>query len=232
MKENDNALTGRRRWFLGSLGVVAAGAAVATASSPSAQAQSAAGFVPAKHDKDAWMDALSGVHRAFLDTSTTNGGVTAMNYAHNILLAHVEDYGGKESDYAMIICFRHQATPLGYNDAMWTKYGEILSNFMRFTDSRTEKPFSVNPLDLPGRADFASRGHTLKEMAGRGARYAVCNRATHTISGVIARATGGDEGAIYNELAANIIADGQLVPAGVLAATRSQEYGYSLLYAG
>ena len=90
----------------------------------------------------------------------------------------------------------------------------------------------VNPLGIPGRPDLASRGHTLQEMAGRGAHYAVCNRATHSISTFIARATSGDEEAIYQELASNIIADGRLVPAGVMAATRSQEYGYSLLYSG
>ena len=36
---------------------------------------------------------------------------------------------------------------------------------------------------------------------------------------------------IYQELVANAIPNGRFVAAGVVAATRSQEYGYSLLYA-
>ena len=233
MSEQENTLEGRRRWLLGSLGAVAAGAAVVSASSSAAQSSSsAASFTPAKHEVDAWMGALPGVHRAFLDTSTSNGGITAMNYAHNILLVHVDDYGGSESDYAMIVCFRHQSTPLGYNDAIWQKYGVPLSGFTGLTDSKTEKPFTANPLGISGRADLASRGHTLQEMAGRGAHYAICNRATHTVAGFLARATGGNADAIYEELATNVIEAGRLVPAGVMAATRSQEYGYSILYSG
>lgn len=231
MNEQDKALQGRRRWLLGSLGAVAAGAAVVSASSNAAQS-SAAGFTPAKHDIDAWMGELPGVHRAFLDTSTSNGGLTAMNYAHNILFVQDEDYGGSESDYAMVVCFRHMATPLGYNDAMWAKYGATLSGFSGLKDSKTDQAFMVNPLNIPDRSDFASRGHTLSEMAGRGVHYVVCNRATHSISSVLARATGGDADAIYEELAANLISDARMVPAGVMAATRSQEYGYSLLYSG
>lgn len=233
MNEQDKALQGRRRWLLGSIGAVAAGAAVVSAASNAAQATApTTGFTPARHALDAWMGEMLGVHRAFLDTSTTNGGITALNYAHNLLLVQVDDYGGTESDYALVVCYRHQSTPLGYNDAMWAKYSEAFSTFMGLTDSRTEKPFTVNPLDIPGRADFASRGHTLSEMAGRGVRYAVCNRATHSVSGFVARATGGNADAIYAELAANLIADARMVPAGVTAATRSQEYGFSLLYAG
>lgn len=233
MNEQDKALQGRRRWLLGSLGAVAAGAAVISASSNAAQSSApATNFTPARHAIDAWMNEMPGVHRAFLDTSTTNGGITALNYAHNILLVHVDDYGGSESDYALVVCYRHQSTPFGFNDAMWAKYGKAFSTFIGLTDSRTEQPFIVNPLDIPGRSDFASRGHTLSEMAGRGARYAVCNRATHTVSGFVARATSGDADAIYAELAANLIADARMVPAGVMAATRSQEFGYSLLYSG
>ena len=178
------------------------------------------------------MEEMAGVHRAFLDSSTTNGGITALNYAHNILLVHVEDYGGKESDYAMVVCYRHQSTPIGYNDAMWAKYSEAFSAFMGLKDSRTDQAFTVNPMNIPGRPDFASRGHTLSEMAGRGVRYAVCNRATLSVSGFVARATGGDAAAIYQDLAANLIADARMVPAGVMAATRAQEFGYSLLYSG
>lgn len=233
MKDQLKALQGRRRWFLGGLGAVAAGAALASASSNAAQsaAPAATGFVPAKHAGDDWME-MPGTHRAFLDTSTTNGGITVLNYAHNMLLVHVEDYAGKESDYAMIICYRHQATPLAYNEAMWAKYGDGLSAFLGLKDTNTEQPYLVNPMNIPNRADFASRGHTLNEMTSRGVHYAVCNRATLNVSGFLARRIDGVVADIHRELVANLIPNARIVPAGVTAVMRAQERGYSLLYAG
>ena len=44
--------------------------------------------------------------------------------------------------------------------------------------------------------------------------------------------TGGDAAEIYEELVASKVPDSRFVPAGVIATTRAQEHGYSLLYAG
>ena len=35
----------------------------------------------------------------------------------------------------------------------------------------------------------------------------------------------------HDEIVANIVPNGHMVPAGVMALTRAQEYGYSFLYA-
>ena len=37
-------------------------------------------------------------------------------------------------------------------------------------------------------------------------------------------------GEVHDELVANMVANGHMVPAGVMALTRAQEHGYSLLY--
>lgn len=232
MNEQDKALQGRRRWLLGSLGAVAAGAAVVSASSNAAQSTApAAGFVPVKHAQDAWLNEVTGEHRAFLDSASTEGGLTAMHYANNLLSVQAEDYAGSESEFSVVVCFRHVSTPLGFNDAMWAKYGASLSAYMSFNDPKTDQAFMVNPLSM-ARSDMANRGRTLSEMAGRGVQFAICNRATRGISGMLARASGGDANAIYEELVANIAGNARMVPAGVMAVTRSQEYGYSLLYSG
>ena len=44
-------------------------------------------------------------------------------------------------------------------------------------------------------------------------------------------ATGGDADTIYNELAANLIPNSHLVPAGIVAVNRAQERGYSAVHA-
>ncbi len=231
MSDHSNPPSGRRS-FLSRLGFVAAGASVAAAVANTASAQTAPKrFEPPRHEEDAWLDQFPGVHRAYIDAFTGLGGVTAMNYANNILGSHADVYGGTDADYAMIMCFRGQATPLAWSDAIWTKYGAAFANYVNFPDPRTQQHFTVNPLMMADRADLPSRGNTLEMIAGRGVHYAVCNRATRSISTMVARATGGDAEAIYQELVASIFEGARMVPAGVLATTRAQEYGYSVLVA-
>jgi len=222
MNEDSKILSKRRR-FLTGIGVVATGATLAASTNAAAQ-RSQSGFTPARHSLDSWMDELGGIHRAFIDSSLGRGGMSAMNYARNILMGNREDYGGSDADYALIICFRHMATPLGYNHAMWEKYGEGLSRFSSLTTGNNE-PRTANPI-LSGSGE-----NTIETLASRGVHFAICNRATHAVSRSLARNANATEEEIYQELTANNIPNSRFVPAGVLAATRSQEYGYSLLYA-
>ncbi len=232
MSNNSDKLQGRRK-FLTGVGLAAAAATATAASSAQAASNSNSannGFTPVRHDEDAWLDANSAGHRVFIDTSTSSGGVTALNYASNIMVGHTEGYDDTdESDIATIICFRHGATPLGYNDAMWGKYGTLFSQMLSLKDQNTDGPFAINPLNQ-SEQDFGNRGNTIESLIARGVSYAICRRATGAFSRRIASATGGDAEAIFNELIANNIPNSRYVPAGVLAATRSQEYGYSLLY--
>ena len=61
---------------------------------------------------------LLGNHRAFVDSSSIVGGATAVWNAGNMIDAHVREYEGKPSDYALMVCFRHLSTPYGYDDAI------------------------------------------------------------------------------------------------------------------
>lgn len=220
-----------RRQFLSGVGVVATGAAGATfAATASAADNIEPRFVAAKHAEDAWLDVPS-LHRAFIDSSTTLGGITALNYAHNILFAHAEDYDGAESDYALVVCFRHQSTPFGFNDSIWAKYGEYFASSLDFKDPNTDEHFVSNPLNQP-RSDFSNRGNTIDSLITRGVSYAICNKATRGLAGRLAGFSGGSADDIFLDLKANNIPNSRYVAAGVIATTRSQEYGYSLLYAG
>ena len=230
MSNNSDKLQGRRK-FLAGVGLAAATATVASSAQDASNNKGANnGFTPARHDEDAWLDANSAGHRVFIDTSTSSGGTTALNYASNIMVGHTEGYeDGAESDIATIICFRHGATPLGYNDAMWEKYGTQFSQMLSLKDRNTDGPFKINPMNQ-SEQDFGNRGNTIDSLITRGVSYAICRKATRSFSGRLARITGGDVDAIFNELMANNIPNSRFVPAGVLAATRSQEFGYSLLY--
>lgn len=226
MKKNEGKL--RRRSVLTGMGIAAAGMMGTSA----ARAQgSSAGFMPERHEGDSWMDELAGRHRVWIDTSYGLGGMEALHYANNILNANVNVDGGKDSDYAMVICWRHYATALGYTDSVWARYGEIFSAAMQLNDYRSGEPFTVNPANVDS-MDLDHGGDTHNKMHGRGVKIALCNAATGWYSRYVAAETGGKAEDIYAEFVANTVPDSRFVAAGVFATTRAQEYGYSLLYAG
>lgn len=220
-----------RRSLLTGIGLAASGLSLGAALDAGAQ-DAPASFQPARHPEDDWLNAIPGNHRAFIDSSRPMGGVEALQYASNILSAHVSSYDGAESDYAMIVCFRRFATPLGYGDGVWEKYGHVFNRLVPFPDPATGEPFTVNPGNIAGRRDLPNRGNTIDSLGERGVLFLICGAATRVISGILARAVGGESEDIYKELVDSAVANSQFVTAGVLTATRSQEYGYSLLAAG
>jgi intracellular sulfur oxidation DsrE/DsrF family protein len=221
MKDKNIDRNERRNLVSGLSMAAIAGAAVAATP---AQAQSK-GFEPARHEQDAWMDQIPGIHRVFIDTSDASGGTNAINYALNIKNEHNNAYGGSDDEMAMILCYRHASTPFAFNNAMWEKYG---AGFAMLTGQGGENAPTSNNL-------FAR----LEGLAERGVHFAICSKATELTATIVARqvneqkAEGAEDVAwqeIFEELKANAMPNAHFVPAGVIAATRSQEYGYSLLY--
>ena len=127
-----------RRSLLAGMGVAAAGV-VAGGSAASAQEGR---FQPTRQTSDAWMDEMAGGHRVWIDTSYGLGGMEALHYANNILTSHANVDKGKDSDYAMIICWRHYATALGFTDPMWEKYGSYFSAAMQLMNPQTGREHS------------------------------------------------------------------------------------------
>ncbi|MCH8264921.1 MAG: hypothetical protein IIC10_05935 [Proteobacteria bacterium] len=221
MKKTDQDVIGRRS-LLTNMSVAAVAGLAVSATSASAQApQLAAGFEAARHSEDAWMGELQGSHRVFIDSASLVGGGNALRYANNIISAHEDGYGGTASDFALVVCFRHGSTPYGFDDAMWAKYGK---GFSRAADP---VPTS-NPMNA---ASFSNGQNTIASIRARGVQFAICARATRSLSRRLAAAAGGSAEDIFAELVAGAIPNSRFVAAGVLAVTRAQEYGYSLLYA-
>ncbi|HJO12640.1 MAG: hypothetical protein QGG67_05730 [Gammaproteobacteria bacterium] len=219
MSKEDKDLIARRALITG-MGVAAATGLAVSASSATAQSSASEDFEPERHSLDSWFEELAGVHRAFLDSSTIPGGESALLYAGNILAAHEEDYAGSASDYAMVVCFRHASTPFGFNDAIWAKYGAQLN--------RSADPVpTTNPMNSP---TFNNGQNTIASLVERGVHFAICLRATRSLSRRLARGSDDSADQVLAELRANAIPNGRFVPAGVVAATRAQEYDYSLLY--
>ena len=226
-----NGMRSRRSLMLGvGSAVVAAGLG-----SRSAEGQTSGAFRPSRHPEDGWLDQRPGTHRVFIDAATANGAGEAILFANNLYTAHKAAYaGGGDGDFAMVVCLRHFATPFAYTDAVWAKYGKALSAMVSFTDPKTKEAPSTNLYNSPAYGlSLPTLGNTIDAVTKRGAYFAVCDTATHFLSAQLAgMMTGGSADAIYKDLSTSLIPNSRLVSAGVMAVTRSQEHGYSLLYAG
>jgi intracellular sulfur oxidation DsrE/DsrF family protein len=222
--------TKSRRSFLTNLGVAtsAAGATFAAgATGAHAQTSSNARWQPARHTQDDWFDKLPGKHRMFFDTTNAAALANAIWFAGNFYIANKSAYGLEGSDLAVIVCVRSSSTAFGYNDAIWAKYGALLSQQAEFTDPKTKEAPKVNYYAPTGSATPV-RGRSLATMIAQGVQFAVCSQSSHGIAGRIANATGAKADDVYNEIGANLIGQARFVPAGIIAVNRAQEYGYSI----
>jgi len=213
-------------------GVVAAAAGFA-AGGKRVFAQGAAGaFQPTRHSPDEWLGQVPGRHRTIIDCSSANGAGTALLWANNLFVANKNGYQLNDSDLAMVICLRHFATGFAYSDAIWAKYGNTVSSAVAFVDPRTKQSPSANLLNAKDYGEaLPNGGVTIAALVQRGVQFAVCGMATQRIAGLIARAVNADAQAVQKELVANLIPNSHLMAAGVVATTRAQEYGYTLLTA-
>jgi intracellular sulfur oxidation DsrE/DsrF family protein len=88
----------------------------------------------------------------------------------------------------------------------------------------------VNLLNAKGYGEAVpNRGVTLEALAKQGAQFGVCALSTRALAGSIAHAAGSTTEAILAELTANLVTNARLVPAGVVAVSRAQERGYTLV---
>jgi intracellular sulfur oxidation DsrE/DsrF family protein len=55
--------------------------------------------------------------------------------------------------------------------------------------------------------------------------------ATRRLAGTIANAVSGNADAIFAEISANLVNNGRMVPAGIIAVNRAQERGYTFVSA-
>jgi intracellular sulfur oxidation DsrE/DsrF family protein len=224
-----------RRSFLSrlGLGMTTLGATLGS-SAASAQAPAPAPrWQPGRHAQDDWLDHVPGQHRFVFDTTQFEGFGGSLLYANNFFLANQNGYGLGNADLAVVLVLRHNSTVFAFNDAMWAKYGEPISERNSLKDPSTRKAPKVNIFNAAALGgSLPSLGTTLDSLLKRGVHLAVCDMATHRVSNAIAQASKGSADAIYKELTANLLANAHIVPAGIVAVNRAQERGYSFANVG
>jgi intracellular sulfur oxidation DsrE/DsrF family protein len=206
----------QRRAIVAGLGAMAAsalGARTVEAQSTS----SSESFTPTLHAQDEWMSAMKGQHRIVLDVTSPTGVPDAIRFAGNLLTGHKNGWAVEESDVAVLVCFRHGATPFGYADAIWSKYGKTI-------DPKATPPPAANPYNSGEQAQLAA-------LAKRGVQFMVCGTASRGLAGRIA-GPGGDVEAVLKEMGANLIPSARIVPAGVVAVVHAQERRFALISVG
>ena len=160
------------------------------------------------------MSGMKGQHRIVLDVTSPTGVPDAIRFANNLLAGHKNGWGVEESDVAVLVCFRHGATPFGYTDAIWSKYGKTI-------DPKATPPPAANPYNSGEQTQLAA-------LAKRGVQFMVCGTASRGLAGRIA-GSGGDVEAVLKEMGANLIPSARIVPAGVVAVVHAQERRFSLI---
>jgi intracellular sulfur oxidation DsrE/DsrF family protein len=220
-----------RRSFLSVLGLTAAAAGTVGTILPAGAQSSNRRFEPSRHAKDDWLDQVPGQHRFVFDTTTPQAAGGALLYANNFFTANKSGYNLDPVDLAVVIVMRHFSTPFAYNDAMWAKYGAHFSELVEFTDPKTKQAPATNLYNAAGYGfSLPNFGTTLDSLVQRRVQFAVCDMATHFFAGALADKTKTVADNVYDELAANLIPNSHLVPAGIVAVNRAQERGYAFSY--
>jgi intracellular sulfur oxidation DsrE/DsrF family protein len=236
MRTGSRAKLGRRSLLTGlGSGAAAVGAAFATGEATLAaqSAPAAASWQAVRHPEDDWFDQPAAKHRIFFDTTTSDGFGEAIAFANNTFTGNRNGYGLTDADIAIVICARHRSTVFAYDAAMWAKYGAAFAERNKFNDPKTGQPPTVNVFQAEGYGSvLTSNGIRLDALLRRGVRLAVCTLSTRANAGLIAQKTGRPVDEIFNELAAHLVPNARLVPAGIVAVNRAQERGYTFSYAG
>ena len=217
-----------RRKFIGTL-AAGTGLAGLTAFSQSIDAL-AKSTTRSSDEADAWLKKnIKGDHRVVYDGPEPNDAFPiAWTWAYYL----TNNQSGTTDDEMTGVCvLRHNGLALAMKDELWEKYkfGEMFN----ITDNVAKAPAVKNPYYEPRDGDFPVPGiDGIKRLQERGALFCACNLAITVFSGMVAQKMNLNPDEVKAEWTAGILPDIQIVPSGVWALGRAQEYGCGYIYAG
>jgi hypothetical protein len=211
-----------RRGFIGTVAAAAAGLGMVGLLPGSASADATASSA-ADPQLEAWFGKLQGKHRVVFDAPAVNSGMP-MVWPRVYLLTMKGTYPNDQAT-AMVIA-RHEGLPLALTDAIWAKYhlGEMF-NVKNGDAPATSNPFAnITTLPLP---DLGTAG-----LLKTGVLIGACDVALTMSSGAAAQKMGLDPKVVKAEWVAGLFPGVQVVPSGVMAVARAQEFATSYIFAG
>jgi hypothetical protein len=215
----------QRRAFLGQLGLAAAVLAGAGASSPlDAEELRAGGGLPAADWDMSWLDLLAHAkYRATFNVAEL-ADFAAASHARRFMDQFHEVEGTSDADTRAVFVFRHQGTPIGFNDVLWDKYA--IGEARKIDDPDTHAPARRNinwKAAASGSAD--DRAESLEALHARGAIMLVCNIAAKGWAETTAKKTNASADDVYADMKANLLPGAILAPSGIFALIRAQNAG-------
>jgi hypothetical protein len=227
--QNENGTS--RREFIGRVTTGAIALGVGSASLPA----EASASVTSSSPDESWLQGVAGNHAQIFDMTQPQGGFALVKVS-NYLDTYKTAYNLTPPKVIAIVGLWGNATPLGFNDAMWAKY-----NFSTMTSTLTrgaKAPVTRNPfvataagaatmglegiIDVPGSA-------TMSALQQRGARFILCNNAFNFWVRRLSEGGAGTVTAIRSEMEQNMVPGVIIVPAMVIAFNRAQQAGASYM---
>ena len=207
---------------------------VAAAASPSPSPEPS--FPPLHFDVAAF-DAVLNVpapHKHLFAAAKLNGGLI-LDAARSTIDAW-GDIGVSPKEVQPALVFYHFTTCLGFNDRIWNEYFiptqpknakpvEFATDFASIYDGKSRGNPCLHKTGKPGDTSIESL------IADANARFFVCNNATKYFAGYAAKRLKLAPLDVYATMAANLVPNAMLVPAGVWGIHAVQERHYTYLQA-
>ncbi len=174
---------------------------------------------------EAWFKRINGKHRAVFDAPGMNSGFPAI-FPRVYLITMNQTYGTKDADNSVVLILRHEAIPMGMQDAMWAKYpfGEEMGVKDGEAPAKRNVYATIEGLPLPGLG--------VNELLKSNVLVGVCNMALTVASAHFAQKMNLDAATVKQEWIDHLLPGVQVVPSGVMAVGRAQEEGCGYVFAG
>lgn len=211
-----------RRGFFGRLTAAAIGLGAAGLL-PETAAALAPSSNAANPELEAWFKRLAAKHHTVFDAPEPNGGMPAI-WPRVYLNTTEATYPG-EKTMAMVI-LRHGGLCMGLNDTIWAKYhlGEMFNIKDGDAPAMSNPWGSITSLPMPGLG--------IIELLKSGVLIGACDVALTMLSMKAAAKMKMDPAAVKKEWIAGLYPGIQVVPSGVFAVARAQEFGAQYIFAG
>jgi len=221
----------KRREFLGRLaaGAVALGLTGSVPSAFAAETIVSGDTTPS----DKWLKSVTGKHRQFFDMPNHENGMGVL-HVRNYLNTMRDTYGLKHPAVTAVVSLYGMTTLLGFNDAMWQKYGigkpiKVMdgSNAPATGNVFYKAPAGSASLSLTGAPLPIPADSSISALQDRGAVFILCNNAFNLWMGLLGGAKSAD---LRKEFEANMLPGVFLVPAMVVAVNQAQMHGCTYMY--
>ncbi|MBS3915122.1 MAG: hypothetical protein KG003_11515 [Bacteroidetes bacterium] len=235
MKTNLNENQANRRGFLKILAGTAATLGI-TSYVKSAQQAVEANMPDAKmHIADQWMKtSIKGKHRMVFDVTQPHD-VLPFAWPKVFLMTNGAT-GTPEKENTAMVVLRHNAICYAFGHELWAKYN--FGQMFKAMSPPEHKEFATkNPFWQPAKGAFNIPGIGavpigINELQESGVLFCVCDAAMTVFSAVAADMMKMDAATVKKEWEAAVLPGIQIVPSGVWAVGRAQEYDCSYCFAG